>query len=110
MVYTYVCNSMGYVRATNSAFSSTHVCSVTKQAFSVVGSLLPSKCMVSYYKFRNYSLDMYGNVVFSRWYWRASFDGCEQASVSGGEKVPFLLVNGRLHSVRFGVVGAWLGM
>ena len=46
--------------------------SLTKQAFSdllkVVGLLLPSKCMVSYYKLRKYFLDMYGNIGFSRCY------------------------------------------
>ena len=46
--------------------------SLTKQAFSdllkVVGLLLPSKCMVSYYKLRKYFLDLYGDVGFSRCY------------------------------------------
>ena len=46
--------------------------SLTKQAFSdllkVVGTLLPSKSMVSYYKLRKYFLDMYLNVGFTKRY------------------------------------------
>ena len=78
--------------------------SLTKQAFSdllkVIGMLLPSKSMVSYYRLRKFFLDLYGDITFTKRYCCAnchsSLDDKEAACCNGCERstaIEFLTVS-----------------
>ena len=60
---------------------------LTRQAFSdllkVVGMLLPSKSMVSYYKLRKYFLDLYADIIFTPRYCHSPLQTKEAACANG---------------------------